>query len=391
MTKAARATENVVLFLFLGLVSLPSEENPELTFRALWVVRGSMTSPAEIDRSLRFAKENGFNHLFVQVRGRGDAFYNSQVVPKARPIRESNFDPLDYAVRKGHELGLSIHAWLNVYLIWSSEWLPEIDTHILNRYPEWVDRSFFGETTSHVGKELNNYQTGNEQFLSPAHPEVVNRLVNIFREVIANYDIDGLHLDYVRYSDADFGYTGAARRDFQKEYRVDPVELVKETGPDSNPVSPGRRQFLLRRWVQYRRDRVTALLRKCNALILDLDPQCILSVAVKPGPNEARDRYYQEWDRWLAEGLVDYVVPMNYTPDLRLFARNIDEIYESIPTKYWPGIVMGIAVYNQDALDARDKVRYAKVTGFSGISIFSYDAHKNDPDFFRPIVDEINR
>ena len=91
----------------------------------------------------------------------------------------------------------------------------------------------------------------------------------------------------------------------------------------------------------------------------------------------------------MAEGLVDYVVPMNYATELRKFAKEIDNIYEAVPRKYWPGIIMGVAAYNQKALDTRDKIKYSRVTGINGIAVFSYDAHKSAIDFFSPIAEEL--
>ena len=52
--------------------------------RGLWVVRDSLTSPAKIRHVVTMAKAHGFNALFVQVRGRGDAFYQSDLEPARR-------------------------------------------------------------------------------------------------------------------------------------------------------------------------------------------------------------------------------------------------------------------------------------------------------------------
>lgn len=358
-----------------------AQNAPGLSFRALWVVRSSMTSREAIDASLEFARENHFNHVFVQVRGRGDSYYNSRIVPKAKPVRDTPFDPLAYAVRRGHELGLKVHAWLNVYFVWSSDLPPDDPRHVVLLHPEWLDRPAPGHPDPPAGG----------LFLSPTHPEAAVHLLSVFEEVLTQYDVDGLHLDYFRYGDANMGYHDFARWQFETRNLADPMILLNKNNPGSNPLSQEKREFLSFRWDQHRRDAVTSLLSRCNALILEEKPQCALSVAVKPVPDEAKNRYFQEWDRWLVQGLVDYVVPMNYDPDLRVFARTIDRIYESVPPKYWPGIIMGIAVYNQDALSARDKIRYTRITGFKGMSIFSYDAQKDNPDFFVPLREEILR
>ena len=90
--------------------------------RAMWVVRDSMTSPQKIKNAVALAKKYGFNTLFVQVRGRGDAFYTSQYEPRAEQLAHTSgdFDPLEVAVSEGHKAGLEVHAWLNTFLVWHS-------------------------------------------------------------------------------------------------------------------------------------------------------------------------------------------------------------------------------------------------------------------------------
>lgn len=388
MRSVEKAAVTVAFFVSIcgGLGAQSSASS--LEFRALWVVRHSAVSPEEIDRALLFARAYNFNHVFLQVRGRGHAFYESELVNKSPLIPDQQFDPLRYAIRKGRLLGLNIHAWINVFLAWSSEERPEDQRHIVNQFPEWIDRSSLGETSSTAGI-VNGQESGRLSFLSPSHPGVRNHLVKVVEEMLANYDLDGIHLDYIRYGDSDFGYNLTARLDFEREFGVDPLRLFTTDGSGYETVTSAERLFLLERWNTSRRNAVTSLVRRVGELVLERNPGCLFTAAVKPNPVVAKNRFFQEWDRWLIEGLVDYVVPMNYATDLRKFAADIDTIYEILPRKYWSGIVMGVAAYNQAALDARDKIKYARVTGLRGVALFSYDAHKSDLDFFSPIGDEL--
>ena len=59
----------------------------ETEMRGLWVVRTGLTSPESVDRAVDDAARAGFNALFVQVRGRGDAFYSSRLVPRSDLLR----------------------------------------------------------------------------------------------------------------------------------------------------------------------------------------------------------------------------------------------------------------------------------------------------------------
>ncbi len=207
--------------------------------------------------------------------------------------------------------------------------------------------------------------------------------------MLSLYDLDGIHLDYIRYSDSDFGYNMSARIGFEELHEVDPLRLVNQNGNGYGNLSEKKRKTLLSTWGDYRRDAVTDIVRSFNELILKKRPDAILTAAVKPNPGDARNRYYQAWDQWLEEGLIDYAVPMNYAIELKDFAQEIENIHKVVPQKYWPGIVMGVAAYNQDAEATRDKIKFSRVTGLRGVAVFSYDAHKAEPLLFDPIGEEL--
>src|SRR3954468_16945827 len=106
-----------LLALLLVGPSLPSiPRQPEM--RGLWVVRTGLTSPESVDRVVDDAARAGFNALFVQVRGRGDAFYASRVVPRSELLRgaPADFDPLGRLLARARARGLQVHAWVNVLL-----------------------------------------------------------------------------------------------------------------------------------------------------------------------------------------------------------------------------------------------------------------------------------
>ncbi len=388
MLRIKKAAVSVAFFLFCVSFGDGQPSASNLDFRAIWVVRHSMVSPEEIDRALLFAKVHHFNHVFLQVRGRGEAFYNSQFVIKSQLVTDPQFDPLKYAVEKGHILGLKVHAWINVLLAWSSPHFPESPDHIVNKFPEWMDKSSIGETTF-TGDLTKSKEVAVQKYLSPSHPGVFNYLEKVADELISNYDLDGIHLDYIRYGDSDFGYNMAARINFERQHGVDPLKLLIDNGNGYVNNSNDEKQLLYNKWATFRRKALTRLVKNFSGLVLRKNPECLITAAVKPNPSVAKNRYFQEWDKWLAEGLVDYVVPMNYATELRKFAKEIDNIYEAVPRKYWPGIIMGVAAYNQKALDTRDKIKYSRVTGISGIAVFSYDAHKSAIDFFSPIAEEL--
>src|SRR5579872_6535259 len=90
--------------------------------RGLWVLRTSLTSPGSIENVVRTAQANGFNTLLVQVRGRGEAYYQSAIEPRAMELdgQPASFDPLALTLQLAHRAGLRVHAWINVDLVSSA-------------------------------------------------------------------------------------------------------------------------------------------------------------------------------------------------------------------------------------------------------------------------------
>ena len=373
-----RATVSVALLFSILLGSIPGRG--EFEDRYLWVVRNTLTNQVSIDQMIQFATLNRFNHILVQVRGRGDAYYTSEFVPKSHLIQNKSFDPLAYLIPKAKENGIKVHAWLNTYLLWSSRVKPVQKNHLFYTNMEWLDQNKRGEINiSHELKKLNGGKNGNEGlYLSPNHPKVNPYLISVFKELIENYELDGLHLDYIRYHDSEYGQNPDAIAQYRKENGLKVLQLSTSAPDPMTAAKAGQ-------WSDSRRKAVTELVRDTKSLIDVIRPNLILSAAVKPNLYQARDRYYQEWDVWLAAGYLDKAVVMNYTKILKDFAANIDIMYDNLPTKYRKKIVMGIATYNQSARQVVDKVKYTRVTRFKGISFFSYNVMVQNPRYFKSI------
>ena len=212
-------------------------------------------------------------------------------------------------------------------------------------------------------------------------------LLNTLTKIIDKYEIDGLHLDYIRYQDVDYGRNPYAIAKFKKDVGRDPNPWFLEM--ERSNVASQRLIGNLKQWNNAKRSSITNLVKEIKELINDTRPNIILSAAVKPNLYVARERFLQEWDVWLAAGYVDWVVPMNYSPNMSDFSQNISVINDNFPKKYRDKIIMGIALYNQSSIDAAKKIKYSIEEKFVGISVFSYNQMKNNSDY-SSLLDKIN-
>tara|TARA_S200000501_G_scaffold295156_1_gene281062 strand:+ start:732 stop:1757 length:1026 start_codon:yes stop_codon:yes gene_type:complete len=339
-----------------------------------------MVSKKSIDEMIQFAVLNRFNNIVIQVRGRGDAFYNSKFVPKSSLIKDLDFDPLAYVLPAAKEKGLKVHVWLNTYLLWSSSVKPIQNEHLANTKIEWIDHN---QLQNKSLKELlidnKNRKNGFEGiYLSPGHPNVNKYLLKVFKELVDEYDIDGIHLDYIRLHDQGYGKNPYAIANFRKynnsNNQIDALSLD---------------QYSSQEWNDFLRKSITELVSDTKDMIMLSNSRIELSAAVKPSLYEARERFSQEWDVWLVAGYLDKAFVMNYAADLKIFAANIDIMYDNLPKKYRDRVVVGIATYNQSAEEALTKVKYAKVTRFSSVAFFSYNSLAQSKAYFQTIKNYI--
>ena len=381
-----RAIKYSALFFFLLQFSFA--QLSDLDTRCLWIVRESMYNEKMINSALVYAYQSGYNIVFIQVRGRGYAFYNSEIVPK-HPKIATEFDPLDYAVTLGHALGIEVHAWMNSYILWSSKTPPENPEHLYHTQKGWTEANIHGKMDSQIKLSEPQSPQWEGVYLSPTHPEVNPYLLSVYSEIINSYNIDGIHLDYIRFQDEVYGYNKSGMAVFENIYDINPRDIVRGIISPRFGWSQEFVDSMYVAWDKFRRDAVTELVRNIYHEVHKPGHNIKLSAAVKPNIVDAKYRWYQEWDQWVQKGIIDFVVPMNYFKEIRDFNNSVQIMKSNLAQDELEMVVIGVSTYNQDAQSAADKILLARLNGFKGVSIFSWDSHKNNLDWFQPINDAL--
>ncbi len=366
--------------------------------RALWVLRTSLSSPAAVQQLVQSARDNRFNALLVQVRGRGDAYYQSRLEPRPADLSKQpdSFDPLASVIEAARPAGLRVHAWVNVNLVSSAAELPWAREHLIHRHPEWlmVPRDLAQElarvdpeSPAYVGK-LARWTRGQSAgieglYSSPLVPAAVEHTVAVVRDITKRYRIDGVHLDYIRYPTERFDYSRAAIRAFSAATRPKLTAAARRdldtlerddlfAYPDALPAE----------WRQFRLDRLTALVRRLRDVVKEERKDALVTVATAPDLQEARDRRLQDWGAWLESGLVDAVCPMAYTPEAARFAEHIAAARQAAGER---PIWAGIGAYRLTPTQTIENIQAARRLGASGIVLFSYDSmtdpRQSAPDY----------
>ena len=375
-----RALIITALFFFSNQVILA--QLSDLKTRCIWIVRESMYTESSIDSALIYAYQSNYDIVFIQVRGRGYAFYDSNIVPK-HPNIDPDFDPLEYAITLGNALGIEVHVWLNSYILWSSKYEPENPEHLYHTHKEWTeaDRNLKMDSQIKLSEPKSPQWEG--IYLSPLHPEVNTYLLSVYSEIINEYKIEGIHLDYIRFQDEIYGWNRYGMKEFEKIYDFSPRDIARGIIP------PDIADSIRIAWKQFRLDAVSELVHDTYRIIQKSGKEIALSAAVKPNLMEARNRWNQDWSRWVQEGYIDFVVPMNYFKEIRHFNNSVQIMKSNLHADDMNRIIMGVSTYNQDAQSAADKILLSRLNGFRGISVFSYDSHKNNLKWFQPITEAL--
>lgn len=361
--------------------------------RAIWVdaFHDGAKTPDQIDKLIKDCLTANINTLIVQVRRRGDAYYNQSIEPRTEdPKLPQGFDALQYLIDKAHANHMEIHAWLNTLVAWNSSVPPKNPDHVWNQHgpkasarANWIAyyRTYDKTHASWSEKVYSSY------FLDPGNPDALDYTVDVYLNVVKHYDVDGIHLDYSRYDGMGWGYNPTSVARFNAQYGT--------TGLPA-PDDP--------RWLQWRREQTANLVRKIYLKAIAIKPGLKVSSAVitwGDGPVVESDweksRNYndvaQDWLSWLREGIIDMVIPMNYFNEWNpiqqgWFNRWIEWEKDH---QYGRQIVIGPGIFSQYIEQSLDQIRRAQAPSAlgnhtTGVALYAYawdNLYSND-DFRQP-------
>jgi len=366
------------LFLLATLLQpgVPQARGAQSELRAFWVdaFGEGIFNETEITKLVAATKAANLNALVVQVGRRGDCFCNRASMPRTQAgISPRPYDPLDSLIAKAHAAGIQVHAWIITTAIWNSLTPPLDPNHVFNLHgptktgaDDWIMRRYDGAN-----------RAGADYLLDPGHPDAAEYMVRMYTSVAANYDIDGLNFDRVRYPDQNLttSFPGVS------QWGYNPVAVARFqqlTGRVDVPT-PDDAQ-----WMQWRRDQITGVVRKVYAEAYAIKPHLAISadtitygygpVSV-PGGWEGTRTYrevLQDWRGWMEEGILDINIPMNYKREhLTVEPNNQRRMYEewnefARDHQYAREVAIGAAIYLNFVQSSVTQVRKALTPNANG-------------------------
>ena len=311
-------------------------------FRAFWVdtFNTLLNNHADVVAVVDRASAAHANAIFAQVRRRGDAWYldsreplpDPRTLPFQIPI-QPGFDPLADLIAEAHGRGIEVHAFVIAGAIWDRN--PTVTLHPSPQHPfnqhggyDPVSRTIVQGPQNWLTRTLapdggrvtfQGHRFGADFWIDPGHPDAAAYTVDVLVHLLERYDIDGLHLDRIRYPEdgvpltlfqgTNIGYNAVNVERFQRRHGIAPGSAPPAI---ADPA-----------WNQWRRNQVTNLVRRVYLNAIARKPHLKISaslIAFGGGPTteaawlraEAYWRVYQDWRAWTEEGILDLAIPMAY-------------------------------------------------------------------------------
>lgn len=348
-----------------------AQRPPLKEVRALWVTRWDYKTADDVRKIVDNAASMNFNVILFQVRGHGTVYYPSKIEPWAWELtsdspettgKDPGWDPLKLAIQEAHSRGVELHAYVNVFPAWRTQSFPPPDSgQLWWTHPDWFMCDAAGRRMIPRDRSVNPKVGDWYSFISPGVPEVQDYLADLFEELAANYEIDGLHYDYVRYpreiTEVQKGFEDIVKTMGNWSYdSVSLARFAKETGVAAPRLNPER-------WAQWRADQVTETVRKIHERVRKHRPNLIISAAVMADPDDAKATKYQSYVEWMTKGYLDAAITMNYTDDNQRFTQRSRMLLNQRPKRGW--VVPGMGLNHEKVVEQIVITRNLRTDGFA--------------------------
>ena len=347
--------------------------------RGVWVSVFSknkvLYSRDAVTKLIASCKQAKISQIYLQVYQSGKAYYDSKITDSSKYegiLKSAGVDTIDFLLKEARDNNIEVFAWVNLLSIGQND-----QAEIIKRFGKDVLTKDQHKRISGRGNpnESDQYYLREELlFLEPGDQRVAKYLISIVEEIVERYPLlNGVHLDYLRYPMTVPFIPGSrfTKYGLSYGYGLKNIERFKEwSGLDPLSGLKSTKEYML--WDDWRRDQVTSLVRRIAKRVKEKSPNLLVSSSVVPAGERAYSSMFQDWPFWLEEGIVDYVVLMNYTLDNQLTK---ELVRSSLAYRGKGKVFIGIGLYLMKDISDAFIEQYKAVVGLSpdGIVIYSYD------------------
>lgn len=372
MLVGLRIVASLVLLSFFAVDtsagSTFSRDTPSV--RGVWVANvasPTLASPENIREFVQLAHDCGINTLYVVVWNRGLTTYPSNLMQrefgKRCDPRYQQFDMLKEIIQAAHAKDMRVLAWFEFGF--SCSYNQADGGHLIRKYPHWAAKDRQGRLAT-----KNDFQ-----WMNAFHPDVQDFILALIKEVLENYDVDGIQGDdRLPACPSIAGYDDWTLQLYRQQHHGN--------DPPDDHLDP--------QWVDWRADLLNEFMRRMHREVKQHSPQKVISAAPSIYP-WSKEHYLQDWPTWVQQGWVDEVCPQVYREDVARYRIELEKIVRNQVSadklrSVFPGILVQTAEreYNSPE-NVVGMVEANRSLGFLG-EVFFYDAALTEhPDLFRKL------
>ena len=300
------------------------------------LVPDSSSGIRRIEESIKALSDANFNFIIPLAKDtKGLVNYNSKII-KGRIFK--NIDLLKEVTKISHDYGIKVYPWVCAFS--DGERKP---SEILARHPDWmfVDKD---------GKRRG--------YICPSSKEGKEYILSIIKEIIDNYDVDGISLDYVRTPGGPC-YCDRCRSEYKRVFGSDPSKIK----------IPSKDWTM---WEEFQRNNITKFIEEANRLVRKRG----LKISSYVWTSTSRYTVAQDWPLWTRMGLLDFLIPTGYVYSLDLFKRIASDaltIAGDVPAYICIGIRTSHGFIERPE-DLVDYIQITKRVGLKGYVFFTLSA-----------------
>ncbi len=311
--------------------------------RAVWIHTAFGVGDWGWERSIRHLKEMGFNAILPNMLWGGVAYYDSDVLPVHESIAERG-DQVAECALWCRRYGVELHVW-------------KVNWNLSGRTPQ-----SFVEQLRAEGRLQRDPEGKEVLWLCPSDDRNFELERASMVELAEKYDIAGIHFDYIRYPSMQGCYCDQCRSKFEER-----IGEKVQTWPSDVINGPHAQE-----WLQFRRDNIDRLVEAVSRDAHRARPEIEVSAAVFGYWESSRDSIGQDWVKWVREGWLDFVCPMDYIPSnsalASLVAKQVEWVGGRMP------LYIGLGEWRlRDSAHLIHQINLTRELGADGFVLFHYD------------------
>jgi uncharacterized lipoprotein YddW (UPF0748 family) len=260
-------------------------------------------------------------------------------------------DVLQELVTQGHKQKIAVIPWFEFGFMLPGTTDPA-GSDFAKLYPDWLTQKQDGGTTWKEGKDPRVW-------LNPFKPEVKKFIIDLVVEVVQKYDVDGIQFDDHFGLPSEFGYDKFT------------VDLYKREHQGKLPP----KDFKTEEWINWRADKITALMSELFTAIKAVKPKAIVSISPNP-QSFAKSFFLQDWAKWERQGLVEELLIQVYRDKLSTFVGELRKPEVKLASQHIPvgiGILTGVKPKPIPIKQIQTQIDAVRKEGLAGVSFFFYE------------------